>query len=136
MREVFGVAGDIVELRLPPAPDGSAGCNACFAFVRYASGEEAALALRLSGSEVRGRPVVVTRSQQKTAVFLGKLPRTWHEAEARRPPAAAAPLRLRRRGCRGPANPGWPHPPAWPGVAVLPGSRRSAGLAPQPGLEP
>lgn len=68
IREVFSVAGDILELRVPVGPDG---LNKGIAFVRYADPEAATLALRLDGAEVMGAAVAVRRSLEKTSVYLG-----------------------------------------------------------------
>jgi RNA recognition motif-containing protein len=99
-QNIFALAGEVAEVRLPTDDDGA--CKG-FAFVRYASPAEAAVAVaELHRAEVCGKEVGVILSQENSTLFMSGVDKTWSQEQF---------VTVR--------------PPPFPGARVTPTSARS-----------
>jgi RNA recognition motif-containing protein len=74
-QNIFAIAGELAEVRLPTDDAGDA---KGFAFVRYVAPADAAVAVaELHKAEVCGKEVYVILSQENSTLFLSGVDKTW-----------------------------------------------------------
>jgi len=87
-QNIFALAGEVAEVRLPT--DDAGDCKG-FAFVRYASPADAAVAVaELHRAEVCGKEVAVILSQENSTLFISGVDKTWSQQQFVTVPHAAS----------------------------------------------
>lgn len=102
VQNIFALAGEVAQVRLPTDDTGQ--CKG-FAFVRYASPSDAAVAVaELHRAEVCGKEVGVILSQENSTLFISGVDKTWSQEQfVTVPPAAPfSPDRVTPTSARSP----------------------------------
>ena len=77
LNKLFKLYGEIVDIRIHKNDKN----KKCYAFVRYPNKECANKALELDGTQLNGRQIKVTKSNENATIFIGNIRKTWTQEE-------------------------------------------------------
>ena len=77
LNKLFKLYGEIVDIRIHKNEKN----KKCYAFVRYPNKECANKALELDGTQLNGRQIKVTKSNENATIFIGNIRKTWTQEE-------------------------------------------------------